>query len=164
MIGLSMKNIKKMSLSELLDFIIEEYHKSLRIDLNELKELIESLKWENTLLLKELFLQFSWEILSHITQEEDEYFPEILKIVNNKDVSKKEIRSFLNIQEVEHNEIDSYLIGIRSILTTLSAESPKKYKPICKQVEKIYYDTMDHVYIENNYLNKKVRELLTKKK
>lgn len=160
-----LSKISKLSIEDLIVYIINEFHKPLRDDLDKLEKYISkislNLKFKNKMILpKEIFKQFKSEFINHINEEEKKFFPEIinLKKWNSKNISK--IKRFLHLQKIEHNEIDSYLIWWKDILDNLDSKENEDIIEIKRILEKIYKDTADHTYIENNYLNWKVENLV----
>ena len=162
-----MKNLKEInnySILELINYIIDNFHIPLRKDLIILESITEELYNKDNFkkdiaLPREIFKQFKQEILNHINQEENEFFPEIINLENWTLNNSKIINKFLHIQEIEHNEINNYLIWWKKIIDNFDWEIIKEYKELLNLVNKIHKDTLDHIYVENNYLNTKVEEL-----
>lgn len=160
-----LNKVNKLSIEELIEYIIKEFHKPLRNDLQILEKYIykigESLEYKNKMLLpKEIFKQFNTELISHIDHEESDFFPKIIKLERWTLKDKSNSKKFLHIQEVEHNEIDNYLIWLKNIINNLTDNKSEDYIKLKDILDKIYDDTLDHVYIENNYLNTKVNKLI----
>jgi len=77
--------ISKKSMGELIDYIVDEFHSPLRVDLEKLDKLIEDIyivleNKKKILLPKEIFKQFKSEIIEHINKEEKDFFPEIINL------------------------------------------------------------------------------------
>ena len=157
--------ISNMKLNELIDYIINEFHSPLKIDLENLEKKSKwvcKIKWikEKLALQKEIFKQFKAEIINHIDREEKEFFPEIIKLEKGLKVNALLLKKFLNLQEIEHNEIDNYLIWWKHYIEGLNIKDSKEFEELKLLIDKIYNDTLNHVYIENNFLNTKVKELI----
>lgn len=157
--------ISKKSMGELIDYIVDEFHSPLRVDLEKLDKLIEDIyivleNKKKILLPKEIFKQFKAEIIEHINKEEKDFFPEIINLEKWLKIDKQLLRKFIHIQEIEHNEIDNYLIWWKSSIQKLFKEKLDKYDELILLIDKIFSDTQDHTYIENNFLNPKVSKMV----
>jgi len=164
----NLNKVSKIDVEELIDYIIDNFHDPLREKLPKVEKCcknIEKLFINNKKanLLKEIFIQFSQEIINHIDREESIFFPEILNLKKWIRKNDNNLKEFLRLQETEHNEIDNYLIWGKKIVEDINLKNNEDYDKLLKLVEEIYNETLDHVYIENNYLNTKVKLLLEEK-
>jgi len=155
--------IARMNLSELTNYIVNEFHIPAKEFIKKIKDLGFKIKKtckieKNLSLLIEIFNQFEREFLSHIDREEQEFFPEIIKLENWELEDYSNLNKFLHIQDIEHNEIDSYLIWWKNIIKELCLEDNKYYDELKKIMDIFYKESLDHLYIENNILNVKVEE------
>ena len=145
-------SLSEMTISELIDYIVDEFHTPLRTDLetleNKSKDICE-IKWikEKLTLQKEIFKQFKYEIINHIDREKKEFFPEIIKLEKGLKVDILFLKKFLNIQEIEHNEINNYLIWWKNTIKNLNIKDSKEYEELKLLVNKLYDDIKNSIYI-----------------
>ena len=162
---LKREQIKQLGLSEITDYIIKEYHLPIRIILPKIEKKIidieEKYNPNDISLVKEIFKQFIYEMMRHINREENIFFPTIIKVEKwiLKDI--EELEKYLNIQRIEHNEIETYLIWWETVIKKLcKGKEDELYVELKNLANELYDETVEHVYIENMILDKKVWELL----
>lgn len=180
------KNIYEMSLIWLVNYITKTYHVPLRRDLIRLDSLVEivinkySKTYSELTNLKELFFQFKTEILKHITREDLDIFPTILrydKIYSDKLLNLSDnpdvINKLLNdvVMKNQHWEFNLYLNSIIELLeaSNINNKKIKEFEKAKSMFLKIKEANFTHTKIENEdlyfkwiYLQNALKEQLSK--
>jgi len=166
-------NLESLSLEEIINYILKDFHIPTKKYLEELKSKVSEIK-ENDIanfpkleFLGELFIQFKWEYLKHMEREELITFPTIIKyekiLTNNSKNLKNLNETRLNYIEMknEHDVFASYLLNIISLFDSYEnlnftlQELSNSFKTIQKNNE-------EHAYIENNIIYPKWNEFQDK--
>lgn len=164
---------RKLKTKELIEIIIKEYHRPLRLGNPMIKKdliyLCKKYRHIETklLLIKELFEQFDSQIIKHIDREEKVFFKAIIdleeKVINLKDIDKKtikDVKAFIKKQEIEHSEIDNYTESIEILCSKISKISDPIFYDFIRRIRKLINETDAHVKIEDFYLNEKANYYL----
>lgn len=167
-----LKNANDLSLEDVMDYIIKEFHIPTRKSLENIKELIQDIDDEDIKnfpklqYLWELYIQFKSEYLKHMENEEIITFPTILKyekIMNlwNRDMLKINDQH-LNYVEMrnEHDIFTSYLLSIIELFEGLDLD--RKIKKIQQEFLDIQEKNVEHADLENDIVYPKWAELQIK--
>ncbi len=160
---------RKLSTSELIDFIIKKYHQSLRLNnpkiLKDLDYLTNKYKHkeQKIALIYELYMKFDNLIIKHIDKEEKIFFKAIKNLEKTIEVCKNidpesvnECRNFIEQQEKEHMNIDELLMSIEKLTLNLKAINDPRFYEFLHKTNSIIYETKEHAKIEDFYLNEKI--------
>ena len=161
--------INNYNLKETVNYILENFHHSIKEDLENIKVLLDKI-WnkqkykEDFSLPREVFKQLINELINHLSREKNEFFPEIINLEtwnfskNATPENYSKIKGFLRLQKSEHRELVSYLDWWKNLLSKLNFKWDEDFLFFKKIAEKIYKNILDTVFIEDNYLNKKVEK------
>lgn len=166
------KDVKEMSLKELVNYITITFHEPLRKNLEKLEFPVDLLVSEyiadnsELMYLKELFSQFKKEILKHITKEDNVTFPTTIEYEKfyNEDLTNfindlESIEKLVNDIQMrnEHWDFNSYLNSIVELL-----KWSKLYNKNISEFDNVYLEFINiqkqneiHARIENEDLYSK---------
>ncbi len=162
--------ISKLSLKEMIDFITTTYHKPLKkiipeikLQFEEIEHYPEKFDLQNFWIIKELFSQFESELLNHVSREEHKFYSEIIKLEKKQRINKKFIKEFLDLQKIEHSEIDNYLYSIKKFISKLHKNNIKasiwNFEELKDLFHTLYLELSECIYVENVIFNLKIEEL-----
>lgn len=152
-------NWDEKSPAELIDHIIEDYHKPLLVSLKNLDTLSEKVlkahfESHGAMLsqLREVILAFRTELLNHMQKEEQILFPMILKGLG------QNAGSPIRVMEHEHEEAAVKLSQIRELTGdfTVPDDACETFKALWKELEIVDRELRIHIHLENNILFPKV--------
>lgn len=165
----SHKDPEKMSITELADYIDNNYHKPLRARLARLEELIEKVHTvhkarmdESLSFLKMVFISFKEELMEHLVKEETVLFPYIRQL---EDFSlgksprpvppEGTIKTVISYMEMyEHTNALKSLQEIRELTHDYSLPDFKCliFPLLYEGLEKLEKDLYEHIHLENHVL------------
>ncbi len=162
---------EKMTMSELIVYLIDTFHAPFKIFLENKTEKMVSFSEEysedypKVSYFKDLFYQFRNELVKHVKKEDEIMFPTILKYENSDDnkpdvwdVIREKGKSVDTTQMGnEHNVILYYLNSILDLLENCWMEwrNIKEFEEIKKSFDWIKKTLAEHINLENKYVYKK---------
>lgn len=164
----------ELSLSQMVDFIVSVYHAPLRNNLhfieNETLQLALEYgkRYPELLKIKDLFLQFRLEVIHHINQEEEEFFP-VLKQIEDcalgiRDFSDCDLQKFEKVihkLELEHEHFDTYVRDLVEVFrqSELRYHDVFTYDHFHNYYSLLENETMRHTEMENIKLHPLAKKL-----
>lgn len=150
---------------KLIEYIINTHHVFLRQELPIISDYLFKLLKAHGTNHKELFKvhrEFNMlrtELEEHLIKEEEEIFPLITRLVEEKDKYEKE-RILLSIEELEqeHKGAGDIIMRLREITNNynLPEDACKTFETTYKKLEDLEQDLFKHIHLENNILFNKV--------
>ncbi len=169
------KNLDKISLSKLIDHIINEHHAFLKEGLPRLKNLREKVyqahqqrhgrMLEN---LGRILEKLRIDIEMHLAKEEQILFPAVKQIENHVKQGGPEpnihignITNPVNQMEYEHEVAGSLLAEIRKNTSKYNppADACESFKALCDGLRELEDNLHEHIHLENNILFPKAVKL-----
>ena len=156
-----------MTMTALIDHILETHHAYLRGELPRLQELagkVEQVHGQKAPKLEELRKVFSGlksELEMHMMKEEEVLFPAIRQLENNE--LPQEQLDFLGapmaVMEQEHENAGAALEKIRELTNNHTAppEACNSWKALVEGLKTLEHDLFQHIHKENNILFPAVR-------
>jgi regulator of cell morphogenesis and NO signaling len=155
------------SLNDLIDHIINEHHKYCKVNAIVIHDLARELAYDNCnddtkikQLVSSLFL-FLHDLLNNMTREEQILFPNIKKLVDNNNGSKKGIyypfgliRQWITTTQKDHRSTFEYLRHFRELTNdyVVPTDCSRSYKLMLEKMKEFEGDFLLHSYLENNIL------------
>ena len=155
------------SVNDLIDHIINEHHKYCKVNAILIHDLARELAYDNfngdaktKQLVSSLFL-FLHDLLNNMTREEQILFPNIKKLVDNNNGSKKGIyypfgliRQWITTTQKDHRSTFEYLRLFRELTNDylVPADCSRSYKLLLEKMKEFEGDFLLHSYLENNIL------------
>lgn len=156
---LAVEQLMGMSISELIDYIIDTHHLKERRLLAEIDELINKVLFvhyehhqEQLILLHELFSDFRKELQQHFVKEEKLVFPYMLK---NFDGDKG--IDYVKSLEDEHEAAGNLIKEITACTNDFTApkDGCNSYRVLFQKLQELVKDVYIHIFIENSLLFQK---------
>ena len=139
---------------ELVDHIVNHYHRRLRAALPNMVEMacrVEARHRDKVACpvgLAALLEQVQQNVLDHLEKEEAILFPAILRGTGAR------ISSPVSVMELEHEHHKSDLLQIRALTTDLTppAEACVTWRALYIGLQQLEQELMEHIHLENNIL------------
>ncbi|UPW00998.1 iron-sulfur cluster repair di-iron protein [Halorussus gelatinilyticus] len=159
------------SLSELVDDVVETHHDYLRSELPSLERVVRKVARVHGDSHPELrdveseFLDLKEEVTHHIEDEEENVFPELLKLdseIPPADADDERIRDAIDHLESEHDAAASSLERIRDLTDgyEIPDDACTSYRNMLDRLQMLESDMHRHVHKENNVLFPEAEERL----
>ncbi len=172
------ENFDKMTIKEIVDYVIETYHKPLVIFFEKASPLVNTIdekyfdECEKIKYLKELYSQFSRELKKHMNKEDELIFPILKKYWDNISETdfniSEEQKNIINKTKMEndHYEFEHYFLSIVDILTNsnLNFKDIEEFQELKSEFLNLKENTKTHSFLENKYLYPKWVEIQKKLK
>lgn len=157
------------NLKELINYILEKYHKPLKEDLPKIQLLLNKIVSVHGEHHKEfekiniVFGKFKNDMIKHLHKEESVLFPMLEEIQNCIDSNKKlwwlhcgSIQNPISQMEHEHDIFDEYFkeMSLLSNKYEISSDACNAVTTTYKLLEKLEKDTCEHATFENDVLFK----------
>jgi regulator of cell morphogenesis and NO signaling len=155
------------SVNDLIDHIINEHHKYYKVNAVVIHDLARELAYDSRnddtktkQLVSSLFL-FLHDLLNNMTREEQILFPNIKKLVDNNNGSKKGIyypfgliRQWITTTQKDHRSTFEYLRHFRELTNdyVVPTDCSRSYKLMLEKMKEFEGDFLLHSYLENNIL------------
>lgn len=158
-----------MSLSELVDFIVDNHHVYTKNTLREMEPMVAKVamvhgEWRPELHeIKDLFTELINELVPHMQKEEIILFPAIKAIEqgNRSPFDTDTIQHPISMMESEHDVAGDIMKQIRQLSDnyTLPRGACATYTVVYKVLEELESDLHQHIHLENNLLFPKVLQV-----
>lgn len=166
--------LNALSLSELIAFILQNYHAYLKNQLPAILSQLEKITKKHDgnfpFLLDVYFFFELWkdEITAHLIYEESKLFPAIIALEKNaykaeqESVNTAAYDQILHILEKEHEHSDDLIEKIKTLTNNFTAppQSCKTLQLNFALLKQLYQNLQEHLYIENNVLLPKAKKLM----
>lgn len=167
-----LKSYNTWDLDFLIDFIIKLHHDYTIDKLQTITKLIENAftkhgkNYAVFIKIKELFLEFSTDLIAHMKIEELEIFPTIREIYQNKSILEKDKEINLKKIQSDHKKIYNTLKLIAAITKNYTYPNTESnvIKALFYMFRNFEKDFEQHIHIENNILFPKAINLLQQNK
>ena len=141
-------------LTELVDFILERYHETLRAELPQLIELSRKVETKHAAKpgcptgLTGHLENIHREVLDHLAKEEMVLFPAIASGAGRQAVGP------VHVMEQEHHEHAANLQRTRELTQDLTAppEACPSWQALYTRLRELEVELMEHIHLENNVL------------
>lgn len=162
-------DMKYLSISSIIDYIQNKYHKDLKEELTNLTPFVERLAGrhggaqQHLIELHDLFEKFKEEMIAHTADEDDNIFPLIANYADDADnVSVSELKEAVQKLVDDHDTTGNILIRMRKITDgyQLPATACGTYTLVYSRLEALEKQTFEHVHMENHILFERVNELM----
>lgn len=156
---LDVKQLMKMSIQELIDYIIDTHHLKERTLLAEVDELINKVllvhyehHQEQLVTLHTLFSDFRKELQQHFVKEEKLVFPYMLK-----NFSGDKGIDYVKSLEDEHDAAGNLIKEITACTNDFTApkDGCTSYRVLFQKLHELVKDVYIHIFIENSLLFQK---------
>jgi regulator of cell morphogenesis and NO signaling len=164
----------KLSLPDLVNYILDEHHEFTRTEMLRLTGLMEKVAWKHSdkhpevLELKENFAALTNDLVGHMRKEEMMLFPYIHDLVRAKARSLiplvpvfGTVSHPIKMMQFEHEEAGNILQKMRSLTNDFSApgDACPSFKALYAGLDELEKDLHQHIHLENNVLFPKAVEL-----
>ncbi len=149
---------QKMSNEELVDLLLNRYHKKLNYDILTITPLFERVvnvhgNRHNTLAAaKNLFYKVVAHLQFHVTKEEQILFPAFVQLSNLNQI--KALKGPINCMRSDHQHDDEDLKQLKILMNNFVPPSGacQSYQKLMVLLREIIEDTFEHMQIENEIL------------
>ncbi len=177
------EKFEKMSTEEIINYITVTFHEPIKKFFEEMTPKIDKIdkeyswKYSKIDLLKELYTQFHRELMKHLTKEDLEVFPSVLKyekvLEDGLEIQKnKEVEKIINQIKMQndHVEFQSYFYSIIDLLnsTDMNWKWIEDFEYVKDKFITMWEETKVHSMLENTYiypkgvlLQKKLQEMFS---
>ncbi|MBY0348114.1 MAG: hypothetical protein GTN67_14385 [Hydrotalea flava] len=165
-------DLSQLSLTELINYILNNYHAYLKMQLPVLLGQLEKVAnkhGEKFPFLLDVFFFFEmWkdEISAHLIYEESKLFPAITALekkqpTDNQENTMSELDKLLRILEKEHDHSDDLMEKIKTLTQnfTTPPQACKTFQLSFIALKDLYQNLGEHLQIENNLLIPKAKKL-----
>jgi regulator of cell morphogenesis and NO signaling len=161
------QNFTAWDLAALVEYILQQHHKYVKHAIPAIQHLLEKIADKHGQAhpelkeIKEIFIELSEELSSHLYKEEHILFPYIKNLagvdkfqLDNPQVCLKSIDNPVKMMETEHEEASILLKLIRNISQDYQTPSDActSYKLAFEKLQEFEQDLFKHVHLENNIL------------
>lgn len=160
-------------LEKIIDYILEKYHNPLKINIPQIKLLLDKIvevHWNihpEFAKIRIVFNLFASEITSHIDKEEKILFP-MMKEIELAFKNKNPLGWFhcwsvwnpIRQMELEHSNFDKYLKEIRILSSNyfIPSDACKTFTRTYEMLKELDNETVNHARLENDTLHKTALE------
>ncbi len=149
----------------LADYIVNTHHSYLRKNLPDIRQYAEKVmnvhgsNHPELYAVQKIVEQLYKELTEHLVKEENDIFPMIKEIANNKKIST--IEDPINILVHEHESVGKMLGDLRKFTAnyTLPDDACASYSLLYRMLNELEDDTLLHIHLENNILFPKAIDL-----
>jgi len=153
---------KQQSLSQIVDYILNNHHTFMKETLEELNMLMFRIlkvhyksDGESLLKIHKLFGTLKTELEAHLVKEEENLFPLIVEYEATKsDVTKQAILKFIADTEAEHDAAGDLFKALEEATNDFTAPEHAcySYKRTFELLDALEKDTFNHIHMENSIL------------
>jgi len=162
----SLKEFDKLSLTELVDYIVSVHHVYTKRELQQISGYLQKLSSKHGERHKELyavlesFMQLKDELELHMQKEELILFPGIKRLETG-GLKEKNIQTPIDVMESDHEYAGNLLEKIRGYTNnyTLPEDACTTYRLSFVALQAFEKDLHQHIHLENNILFPKALEL-----
>lgn len=149
--------------SKLVDYIVGEHHRYLKVELPKISELIFKIlkvhgkNHEELFKVHKLFNTLRTELEGHLIKEEEFLFPIIKEYeVEKSDLNKQKVLNLIDELEKEHVGAGDVIKELREITEHYTAPKGacRTFELAYKKLMELEEDTFQHIHLENNILFK----------
>lgn len=165
-------SLNKLSLSELVDYIISRHHTYVKEALPMIAAHLHKVaekhgqRFPEMIHVFELFEKVKWDLEEHMMKEEMILFPGIKKLelfhkTNPEDYFYLNLKSPIHTMEYEHEHVGKILEEIRNLTLDYSppADACTTFRLVIEELRRFEEDLHLHVHAENNILFPKAIKL-----
>lgn len=162
-------DMKYLSITSIIDYIQNKYHKDLKEELPSLTPFVERVadrhgsRESHLIELHDLFKKFKKEMTAHTADEDDNVFPLIANYSDDTDnVPGPQLKEAVQKLVDDHDTTGNILTRMREITDgyQLPASACGTYKLVYARLEALEKQTFEHVHMENHILFERVDELM----
>jgi regulator of cell morphogenesis and NO signaling len=152
-------NFNSLSMSELIDYIVNNHHKYVKENIPVIQQHFKKVvnkhgdSYPNMKAIEKIFEEVCIDFAQHLMKEEIILFPKI-KTLELSDEELSSIKIIINVMEKEHQETGTMLQEIRKLSNNYTAPETAciTFRVCLDELRMFEEDLHKHVHLENNLL------------